>query len=69
MIEDVQRSYAVHKVANALKKNGVQEPETKLIIDLLGDLGITRNDAAMTVPMVRALMSPTTRVCAQAPFL
>lgn len=57
MIEDVQRSYAAHKVAAALKKNGVQEPETKLIIDLLGDLGITRNDAAMTVPMVRALLS------------
>lgn len=57
MIEDVQRSYAAHKVANALKKNGVQEPETKLIVDLLGDLGITRNDAAMAVPMVRALLS------------
>lgn len=57
MTDFTTRTHAAHTVAAMLKEEGTDNPETKTIICLLDQLGITGNDAALTAPLVRALLA------------
>lgn len=52
------RDTAARTVAGWLKGDGDTDPATPTIIDLLGQLGVTGNDASLAVPLVRALLVP-----------
>ena len=58
MMDHATRDTAARTVASWLEGEGDTNPATETIISLLGQLGITGNDAAVTVPLVRALLAP-----------
>lgn len=58
MTDHATRDTAARTVAGWLEGKGDTNPDTSTIVDLLGQLRVTGNDAAVTVPMVRALLAP-----------
>lgn len=56
MKDQETRDTAARTVAGWLKGDGETDPPTSAIIDLLGQLHVTGNDASIAVPLVRALL-------------
>lgn len=58
MTNRTTRDTAARTVAGWLKGDGETDPSTRTIIDLLGQLGVSGNDASLAVQTVRALLAP-----------
>lgn len=58
MKDQATRNTAARTVAGWLKGDGETDPSTSAIVELLGQLHVTGNDAALAVPTVRALLTP-----------
>ena len=58
MMDHTTRDTAARTVAGWLKGDGETDPSTPTIIDLLGQLGVSGNDASLAVQTVRALLVP-----------
>lgn len=58
MMGRTTRDTAARTVAGWLKGDGEADPSTSAIVELLGQLHVTGNDAALAVQTVRALLVP-----------